>query len=175
MRLWVREVDGDEAISSIFAKWVHVDGPGEAAGGDWDCNDAGTCAGGVSEGCNITCGGGGNSCCNASPNNGTCERECGKSRSASSSNGTGTCKGVRVGDDGGAGWVFLFMYAPWCPFSSLMAPSWHRLAQKFPKVEFLRMDAHKDGRMASRFMVRGYPSLLLFFRGKLFQHYTTAR
>jgi hypothetical protein len=58
------------------------------------------------------------------------------------------------------------IYANWCPFSARFAPSFHALAQAFPAVRFVAADGDAQWKFSARFMVRGYPALLLFRGGR---------
>lgn len=71
--------------------------------------------------------------------------------------------------------VVVLVYAPWCPFSRLMSPMYAELSSLWPEVPFLRLDGSTTWEFAARFMIRGFPSLLVFRRGKLASYYDGPR
>jgi len=73
---------------------------------------------------------------------------------------------------------FVEFYAPWCGHCRTLAPTWRQLSvslrdERIP-VTLAAMDATVHTRTAKRFDIRGFPSLRLLSRGRVYD-YTGAR
>ena len=76
----------------------------------------------------------------------------------------------------GEGIVFVEFYAPWCGHCKKLLPELEEAAKqlrKSPGVKIAKMDADRaeNKGIAKRFGVKGFPSLKVFKRGKLFADY----
>ena len=74
--------------------------------------------------------------------------------------------------------VFVKFYAPWCGHCTRMAPAWEALADSNTNenlvIAELNADAH--GQVASKFGVRGFPTIKLFTKtNKAGKDYSGAR
>jgi len=69
-------------------------------------------------------------------------------------------------------WLIEF-YAPWCGHCKTLAPTWDKLATSLashPTLHVAKLDATAELSSARRFDVRGFPSILLVSRGRVFEH-----
>ena len=58
-------------------------------------------------------------------------------------------------------------WAPWCGPCRMMAPAFEAAAHKWePRVRFLKVTTDEVPELASRFGIRGIPTLLVFKQGK---------
>eukprot|EP00466_Bigelowiella_natans_P013689 jgi/Bigna1/25904/gw1.63.31.1 len=60
-------------------------------------------------------------------------------------------------------------YAPWCGHCKQLAPHWKkgRLMQFIGQVKFGMVDATQEQQLASRYGIRGYPTIKFFKEGLL--------
>ena len=69
--------------------------------------------------------------------------------------------------------VFVKFYAPWCGHCVRMQPAWEELSKNSNGVVIAELDATAHQAPASRFGVRGFPTIKLFTKsdksGKTFQ------
>ncbi|GAB5362064.1 hypothetical protein AAMO2058_000766400 [Amorphochlora amoebiformis] len=74
-------------------------------------------------------------------------------------------------------YVVLFVYAEWCPFSSKLESSFKIVANSFPrgKINFIKVNGHADKRFATQHLIRGYPSVITFFKGKPISYFEGAK
>jgi len=69
-------------------------------------------------------------------------------------------------------WLVEF-YAPWCGHCKSLEPTWEALAAELkaqPGIHVAKVDATVETNLASRFNIRGYPTLKLFSDGRLYDY-----
>jgi len=71
--------------------------------------------------------------------------------------------------------MVVLAYASWCPFSQQLLPVFGNVSMAFPTLSFLRIDGDREWRFSSRYMIRGFPSILVFRNGKVTDHYDGER
>ncbi|CDR94065.1 Thioredoxin family protein, putative [Babesia bigemina] len=68
-----------------------------------------------------------------------------------------------------AGPWFVKFYAPWCSHCRHMAPAWERLARELKGVvNVADLDATRSPNVAKRFGIKGYPTLILIDKGRMY-------
>jgi len=78
---------------------------------------------------------------------------------------TQAASGATTGD-----W-FVKFYAPWCGHCKKLAPVWDDLARELHKrVNVAKVDVTQNAGLGRRFAIKGYPTLLLFHKGKMFEY-----
>ncbi|UVC54689.1 transmembrane protein 17 [Theileria orientalis] len=66
---------------------------------------------------------------------------------------------------------FVKFYAPWCSHCRKMAPAWESLAKELKgHVNVADVDVTRNPKLGRRFQIKGYPTLVLFHKGKMY-HY----
>ncbi|CDJ29500.1 thioredoxin, putative [Eimeria mitis] len=66
---------------------------------------------------------------------------------------------------------FVKFYAPWCGHCRKMAPAWEELAKKLKgQINVAHLDATTNPQTARRFSIRGFPTLLYFKNGQMYQY-----
>lgn len=76
-------------------------------------------------------------------------------------------------------WLMKF-YAPWCGHCKKLAPTYEKIANYFHRrakqgVHVGKIDATEHAGLASRFDIKGYPTLILYRDGQKVADYTGAR
>merc|ERR1719266_2884232 len=70
---------------------------------------------------------------------------------------------------------FVKFYAPWCGHCKRMAPTWEEVATELKgEVNVAKVDVTQSRGLGKQFGVKGFPTLLLFRKGKMMK-YTGAR
>ncbi|CEP03203.1 Thioredoxin domain-containing protein [Plasmodiophora brassicae] len=65
---------------------------------------------------------------------------------------------------------FVEFYAPWCGHCKSLAQTWEELATKLKDdVNVAKVDCTSNSNLCQRFNVRGYPTVLLFSKGKQYK------
>lgn len=66
---------------------------------------------------------------------------------------------------------FVKFYTPWCGHCRKLAPAWEELARKLKgQINVAHLDATTNQRTASRFNIRGFPTLLYLKDGQMYQY-----
>lgn len=69
----------------------------------------------------------------------------------------------------GSKYAFVEFYAPWCTHCQSLAPAWTLLAKAFAEesssVVIAKVDATTEKKLAEKFKVSGFPTLLFFEKG----------
>jgi len=70
---------------------------------------------------------------------------------------------------------FIKFYAPWCGHCKRLAPTWEEVATDLKgEVNVAKVDVTENRALGKQFGVKGFPTLLLFRRGKM-EKYSGAR
>ena len=64
------------------------------------------------------------------------------------------------------GYVVLDFYTDWCHYCKLLSPVFSKMAEKFPTIRFVKINADKYRSIASQYKVRGFPTVILLNDGK---------
>eukprot|EP01001_Neometanema_parovale_P013127 NODE_948_length_1974_cov_96.878984_g898_i0.p1 GENE.NODE_948_length_1974_cov_96.878984_g898_i0~~NODE_948_length_1974_cov_96.878984_g898_i0.p1 ORF type:complete len:605 (-),score=189.69 NODE_948_length_1974_cov_96.878984_g898_i0:158-1921(-) len=70
--------------------------------------------------------------------------------------------------DGTRTW-FVEFYAPWCGACQALTPAWDRLGTEFKEhgeIRIAKVDATQNDKLKTRFAINGYPTLILFNKGR---------
>merc|ERR1712244_160992 len=66
---------------------------------------------------------------------------------------------------------FVKFYAPWCGHCKRLAPTWEEVATALKgKVNIAKVDVTQNRALGKQFGVKGFPTLLLFRRGKMVKY-----
>ena len=64
--------------------------------------------------------------------------------------------------------VVVDFWAEWCGPCKMMAPVYERIAGELePEMRFLKLDTDRENAIASRYGIRGIPTLIVFRNGKV--------
>eukprot|EP00607_Mallomonas_marina_P005995 CAMPEP_0182428380 /NCGR_PEP_ID=MMETSP1167-20130531/22702_1 /TAXON_ID=2988 /ORGANISM="Mallomonas Sp, Strain CCMP3275" /LENGTH=218 /DNA_ID=CAMNT_0024611259 /DNA_START=160 /DNA_END=816 /DNA_ORIENTATION=+ len=78
---------------------------------------------------------------------------------------TQAATGATTGD-----WLVEF-YAPWCGHCKTLAPIWENLATELKgDINVAKVDATENGRLATRFGIEGFPTILFFHKGTYYKY-----
>eukprot|EP01041_Mallomonas_annulata_P001948 gene1948-3775_t len=73
--------------------------------------------------------------------------------------------GATTGD-----WMVEF-YAPWCGHCRKLEPIWEEIATKLKgDVNVAKVDVTMNGKLGKRFGIQGFPTILLFHKGKSYKY-----
>jgi len=71
--------------------------------------------------------------------------------------------------------TFVELYAPWCPYCKRLEPTWDELANQVDArdldVQIARIDGDEHVQFMDRYRAEGFPTLILFQRGKALSYY----
>eukprot|EP00607_Mallomonas_marina_P002388 CAMPEP_0182428848 /NCGR_PEP_ID=MMETSP1167-20130531/24160_1 /TAXON_ID=2988 /ORGANISM="Mallomonas Sp, Strain CCMP3275" /LENGTH=222 /DNA_ID=CAMNT_0024612013 /DNA_START=140 /DNA_END=808 /DNA_ORIENTATION=+ len=74
-------------------------------------------------------------------------------------------KGSNTGD-----WLIEF-YAPWCGHCKTLAPIWETIATDLKgEINVAKVDVTTNGPLGKRYDVKGFPTILLFSKGKTYKY-----
>jgi len=66
---------------------------------------------------------------------------------------------------------FIKFYAPWCGHCKRLAPTWEEVATELKgEVNVAKVDVTQNRALGKQFGVKGFPTLLLFRRGKMVKY-----
>ena len=72
--------------------------------------------------------------------------------------------GATTGD-----WMIKF-YAPWCGHCKKLAPTWEEVATRLVgEINVAKVDASQDRSLATRFDIKGFPTVLFLRQGKVYK------
>ncbi len=66
----------------------------------------------------------------------------------------------------GKGVAFVDFWAPWCGPCLMMAPVYEKIAAKYPKIKFLKVNTTENMEKAGELGVSGIPCVIVFKDGK---------
>ncbi|KAK9694510.1 Thioredoxin [Popillia japonica] len=73
---------------------------------------------------------------------------------------------------------FVKFFAPWCPHSIRLEPTWKNLAETSEfedKIKFSRVDCEENGKLCENYNIREVPTLIWIKNGKKVKKYTGER
>eukprot|EP01055_Gregarina_sp_Pseudo9_P002204 Gregarina_sp_Pseudo_9__2203@NODE_2546_length_960_cov_259_027144_g2219_i1_p1_GENE_NODE_2546_length_960_cov_259_027144_g2219_i1NODE_2546_length_960_cov_259_027144_g2219_i1_p1_ORF_typecomplete_len169_score30_75Thioredoxin/PF00085_20/1_5e29Thioredoxin_2/PF13098_6/5_1e07Thioredoxin_3/PF13192_6/2_7e06TraF/PF13728_6/7_1e06AhpCTSA/PF00578_21/7_2e06Thioredoxin_8/PF13905_6/0_0027Thioredoxin_8/PF13905_6/11Thioredoxin_7/PF13899_6/3_1e05Calsequestrin/PF01216_17/0_0002HyaE/PF07449_11/0_00037OST3_OST6/PF04756_ len=79
---------------------------------------------------------------------------------------------TQIGGGMTTGAWFIKFYAPWCGHCKKMAPAWEELVDELADdpINVAEVDATVEKELASRFEIRGYPTLLYFKENQMYKY-----
>ena len=67
-------------------------------------------------------------------------------------------------------WI-VFFYAPWCKHCKKFEPTFNKLSSRlFKKLSFATVNVKKEPRLAERFSVEKFPTIMVFHAGKIYPY-----
>ena len=66
----------------------------------------------------------------------------------------------------GKGVFFVDFWAPWCGPCRMMAPVFEKMAEKYPKIKFCKVNTTEHMQKAGQYGVSGIPCIIVFRDGK---------
>ncbi|CAD7700193.1 unnamed protein product [Ostreobium quekettii] len=88
-----------------------------------------------------------------------------------------TSKNFKEATADGKLWLIKF-YAPWCGHCKRLAPTWKELGDDYEgskEIAIAHIDCTVEKSICSEAEVKGYPTLKLYYEGKLYKPYKGAR
>lgn len=72
--------------------------------------------------------------------------------------------------------VLVDFFATWCPPCKVLAPIIEQLARDYAgRVDFVKVDGDKLGKLMSRYKIRAYPTVVIFDKGQPAQQFVGLR
>jgi thioredoxin 1 len=72
--------------------------------------------------------------------------------------------------------VLVDFWADWCPPCRALTPVLERVAAEYAgRVILAKVDADENMKLAGRYKLRGFPTVLLFVKGELVDQFSSAR
>ena len=72
-------------------------------------------------------------------------------------------------------WILVEFFAPWCHHCVALAPEYEKAAKMLstskPPQSLAKVDATVNNKLANRFEIQGYPTMILFKDGKKYMNY----
>lgn len=65
-----------------------------------------------------------------------------------------------------AGVAFVDFWAPWCGPCRMMAPVFEKMAEKYPTINFFKVNTTEHMQKAAQYGVSGIPCIIVFKGGK---------
>jgi thioredoxin 1 len=72
--------------------------------------------------------------------------------------------------------VMVDFWADWCPPCRALTPVLERVTEEYAgRVTLAKVDADENMKLAGRYQLRGFPTVLLFVKGELVDRFSSAR
>jgi thioredoxin 1 len=65
--------------------------------------------------------------------------------------------------------IVIDIWAPWCQPCKIIAPLFEELSSEYQNIEFAKCNIDENPEIASKFNIRGIPTVLYFNKGELLE------